>query len=86
MVRIHPDPPFVPQPGGIPRWGHSSAGRAPALQAGGRRFDPGWLHQYRVDSAHTVFRNRRALKPGRCSLKIRDVTSVLTLERAKMCR
>ena len=25
-------------------WGHSSAGRAPALQAGGRRFDPGWLH------------------------------------------
>ena len=25
--------------------GHSSAGRAPALQAGGRRFDPGWLHQ-----------------------------------------
>ena len=26
-------------------WGHSSAGRAPALQAGGRRFDPAWLHQ-----------------------------------------
>jgi hypothetical protein len=26
--------------------GHSSAGRAPALQAGGRRFDPGWLHKY----------------------------------------
>ena len=25
--------------------GHSSAGRAPALQAGGHRFDPGWLHQ-----------------------------------------
>ena len=24
--------------------GHSSAGRAPALQAGGRRFDPDWLH------------------------------------------
>ena len=27
-----------------PRRGHSSVGRAPALQAGGRRFDPGWLH------------------------------------------
>ena len=27
-------------------WGHSSAGRAPALQAGGRRFDPVWLHQF----------------------------------------
>ena len=24
--------------------GHSSVGRAPALQAGGRQFDPGWLH------------------------------------------
>ena len=27
------------------RRGHSSAGRAPALHAGGRRFDPDWLHQ-----------------------------------------
>ena len=26
--------------------GYSSAGRAPALQAGGRRFDPVILHQY----------------------------------------
>ena len=25
-------------------WGHSSAGRAPALQAGGQRFDPACLH------------------------------------------
>jgi hypothetical protein len=25
-------------------WGFSSAGRAPALQAGGRRFDPDKLH------------------------------------------
>ncbi len=28
----------------VPIRGHSSAGRAPALQAGGRRFEPGWLH------------------------------------------
>ena len=27
------------------RWGCSSAGRAPALQAGGQRFDPAQLHQ-----------------------------------------
>ena len=27
------------------RWGFSSAGRAPALQAGGQRFDPANLHQ-----------------------------------------
>ena len=37
MVRTHPDP---PESRGI-----SSAGRAPALQAGGRRFDPVILHQ-----------------------------------------
>ena len=29
----------------LPERGHSSVGRAPALQAGGRRFDPVWLHQ-----------------------------------------
>ena len=28
--------------------GHSSAGRAPALQAGGRRFDPVWLHHFPI--------------------------------------
>ena len=28
----------------IARRGHSSVGRAPALQAGGRRFDSAWLH------------------------------------------
>jgi hypothetical protein len=39
-VQLLPDPPDVL---GV-KWGHSSAGRAPALQAGGRRFDPDWLH------------------------------------------
>ncbi len=36
-------------------WGHSSIGRAPALQAGGCRFDPGWFHhilQSRVLATH----------------------------------
>ena len=28
-------------------WGCSSAGRAPALQAGGQEFDPPHLHQHR---------------------------------------
>src|SRR5690606_36556301 len=28
-------------------WGHSSAGRAPAWHAGGRRFDPAWLHHFK---------------------------------------
>ena len=30
--------------GGISNWGHSSVGRAVALQASGRRFDPVCLH------------------------------------------
>ena len=30
-------------------WGCSSAGRAPALQAGGRRFEPDHLHQHSMD-------------------------------------
>ena len=33
-----------PAPDARRRWGHSSAGRALALQARGHRFDPGWLH------------------------------------------
>jgi hypothetical protein len=40
-VQLLPDPPLSSHGSR----GHSSAGRAPALQAGGRRFDPGWLHQ-----------------------------------------
>ena len=40
MVRDQPDPPDAR--------GCSSAGRAPALQAGGRRFEPDQLHQQRA--------------------------------------
>src|SRR5580765_4715723 len=36
---------FAAQP--LKKWGCSSIGRAPALQAGGHRFDPGQLHQIR---------------------------------------
>ena len=61
VVQIHPDPPVSSGKVLVARGkvflatrcsplptdtrGHSSAGRAPALQAGGRRFDPDWLHQ-----------------------------------------
>ena len=45
MVRVHPDPPDMPRVDLLDKWGISSAGRAPALQAGGRRFDPDILHQ-----------------------------------------
>ena len=46
MVRIHPDPPVsAVGEGRRSERGCSSVGRAPALQAGGRRFDPVQLHQ-----------------------------------------
>ena len=41
MVRVHLGP---PQPHEEAVWGYSSAGRAPALQAGGHRFEPDYLH------------------------------------------
>ena len=51
-VRFLPDPPR-------PRRGHSSAGRAPALHAGGREFDPPWLH-------HRARRAGGGCLPGGC--------------------
>ena len=35
-------------------WGYSSAGRAPALHAGGQRFDPAWLHQVDAVQRHRM--------------------------------
>ncbi len=62
MVRVHPDPPKVLRivlegKGEFESkrefkkretWGCSSAGRAPALHAGGQEFDPPQLHQTEV--------------------------------------
>ena len=44
--------------------GYSSAGRAPALQAGGQRFDPAYLHQ-RLEG------NQRAGKYGLIAQPVR---------------
>ena len=40
--------------------GHSSAGRAPALQAGGRRFDPVWLHHFTNQSKNGSHRAEKS--------------------------
>jgi hypothetical protein len=48
-------------PMGTFRWGRSSAGRAPALQAGGHRFDPGRLHQ---GAASRGAQSERMLRDG----------------------
>ena len=52
MVRIHPDPPPIAR-----RRGHSSAGRAPALQAGGHRFDPVHLHHFEKERSQGAGRS-----------------------------
>ena len=46
MVEFWPSKPAVRvrSPSPAPKWDHSSAGRAPALQAGGHRFEPCWSH------------------------------------------
>ena len=54
MVRVHPDPPPIRFSLGNGSSSHrvhvmrgcSSAGRVPALHAGGQRFDPAQLHQF----------------------------------------
>ena len=38
---------YMKEPESLRLWGCSSAGRAPALQAGGQEFDPPHLHQGR---------------------------------------
>ena len=77
MVRIHPDPPAAPaRPAGVRsaagrgeamqhkesrQRGCSSVGRAPALQAGGRRFDPVRLHISGIRGQETgIIRDQRS--------------------------
>ena len=96
VVQVHPDPPFwiletgylqsvgrfvrSKSAGSGVRRGHSSAGRAPALHAGGREFDPPWLH-HTENLKPELINNRQfrfqVLHPGQCfpdgSLTIRDI-------------
>jgi hypothetical protein len=53
VVRVHKGPPQALSPLGSPLWGCSSAGRAPALQAGGRRFESAHLHHRFLSSTAT---------------------------------
>jgi hypothetical protein len=64
--------------------GHSSIGRAPALQAGGRRFDPVWLHQ----ACHPgrALEKRSACRKFRGCHRLGDDGRVLFLHREeKVC-
>ena len=51
---------------GADLWGLSSAGRAPALQAGGHRFDPVSLHHF--SGQKTEYRRQVAVLSGLSSV------------------
>src|SRR4029077_20732291 len=53
----------------LKKWGCSSIGRAPALQAGGHRLDPGQLHQI------TRNLNRNGKKQTNCPMLGANATS-----------
>ena len=72
MVRVHFGPPLQKR-----IWGFSSAGRAPALQAGGQRFDPANLHQ-EID-----WSNKKLLLHW-VSWKLKDVPWKLNIESIMM--
>ena len=71
MVRVHFGPP-------LQIWGVSSAGRAPALQAGGHRFDPGtlhqrdWLKQQEIDASLSLLGKRNSDAPWKLNIEIID--------------
>ena len=47
-------------------WGCSSAGRAPALQAGGQEFDSPHLHQYLLGDTEKILSISCTLKTKQC--------------------
>src|SRR5882762_1976768 len=50
-------------------WACSSAGRAPALQAGGRRFDPGHVHQSSTGKINHAYMIAQPDPPKKCLFK-----------------
>ena len=70
-------------------WGCSSAGRAPALQAGGRRFDPDQLHQYQeseVRGRESATALAAVLEPIDCGKDSVQLYASATECKAESCR
>ncbi len=44
------------------KWGHSSAGRAPAWHAGGQRFKSAWLHKNHLNVLMKSY-TKKVIKP-----------------------
>ena len=53
------------------KWGCSSAGRAPALQAGGQRFDPAYLHHEKQQLFNNGLRNNEPNQYGLIAQPVR---------------
>ena len=51
--------------------GYSSAGRAPALQAGGQRFDPAYLHHEKQQLFNNGLRNKEPNQYGLIAQPVR---------------
>ena len=51
--------------------GYSSAGRAPALQAGGQRFDPAYLHHEKQQLFYNGLRNNEPNQYGLIAQPVR---------------
>ena len=51
--------------------GYSSAGRAPALQAGGQRFDPAYLHHQKQQLFNNGLRNNEPNQYGLIAQPVR---------------
>ena len=51
--------------------GYSSAGRAPALQAGGQRFDPAYLHHEKQQLFNNGLRNNEPNQYGLIAQPVR---------------
>jgi hypothetical protein len=88
LVRDQPDP---PSPCVSNSWGISSAGRAPALQAGGRRFDPVILHQTTFESSigtHSTPKRLDLKGPGcfvvDCGICCKSIGCSLTIHRVEI--
>ena len=65
------------------QWGISSAGRAPALQAGGRRFDPVILHHHlsNVDEVLYGLREVHSKQKLLCKMLVKAVFVLIDIDR-----
>ena len=82
-VQVLLDPPSIPV-----NWGVSSAGRAPALQAGGHRFDPDTLHHPLLVAQRSgaPVARLKGMDARRASARQRSITDLTVKRECALCR